>query len=247
MIEQDGFAYRFGWGPEGVGALAPHVAVLVVVDTLRFTSAVSAAVEAGATVLPARWADEEAVAFAARHGAILAGRREDGAPSLSPTDLLRLRPGTRIVLPSPNGATLTVLARERGEAAILAGCFRNATATARRARELAAGGPIGVVAAGERRGDGPLRPSVEDLLGAGAVLAALDPSAASSPPCCSPDAGAARAAFIAARPLLLDHLLGSTSGREVVSFGFTDDVHTAAELDATDLGAQLVDGAFIAV
>ena len=105
--EQDGFAYRFGWGPDGLAALAPAAAVVVIVDVLRFTSAVSAAVEAGACVIPARWADEQAAAFAASSNAILAGRREDGAPSLSPTDLLTLRPGTRLVLPSPNGATLT--------------------------------------------------------------------------------------------------------------------------------------------
>ena len=82
VIEQDGFAYRLAWGPDGLAALAPHVAVVVVVDTLRFTSAVSAAVEAGATVVPARWADEQAAADRRRHaarsspaGARTAGRR----------------------------------------------------------------------------------------------------------------------------------------------------------------------------
>lgn len=247
MIEQDGFAYRLAWGPEGLAALAPHVAVLVVVDALRFTSAVSAAVEAGATVVPARWADEQAAALAAAQGAVLAGRREDGNPSLSPTDLLALRSGTRLVLPSPNGATLTVLAQQLATPIVLAGCFRNASATARRARELAAGGAIGIVAAGERSGDRPLRLAVEDQLAAGAVLAALDPAGASSPPCCSPDAAAARAAFVAARPLLPDHLLATTSGRELAAIGFSDDVLTSAELDVTDVAAQLVDGAFTGV
>jgi 2-phosphosulfolactate phosphatase len=247
VIEQDGFAYRLAWGSEGLDALAPHVAVVVVVDALRFTSAVSAAVEAGATVVPARWADEQAASDAAAQGAVLAGRREDGRPSLSPTDLLTMRPGVRLVLPSPNGATVSVRAFELGTPTVLAGCFRNATATARRARELAAGGSIGIVACGERWPHGPLRHAVEDLLGAGAVLAALDPSGASSAPCCSPDAAAARAAFVAARPLLVDHLLGSSSGRELAAIGYSDDVHTSAVLDATDVAAQLVDGAFTAV
>jgi 2-phosphosulfolactate phosphatase len=245
--EQDGFAYRFGWGPDGLASLAPAAAVVVIVDVLRFTSAVSAAVEAGACVIPARWADEQAAAFAASSNAILAGRREDGGPSLSPTDLLTLRPGTRLVLPSPNGATLTAAARDLGSAAILAGCLRNASATARRALQLAGGGPIAVIASGERTASGAIRPAVEDLIGAGAVLRALDPAGAATAPRCSPDAAAARAAFIAARPLVVEQLLDSTSGRELAGWGCTDDVHTSAALDVTDLAAQLVDGAYVAV
>ncbi|MET0458782.1 MAG: 2-phosphosulfolactate phosphatase [Ilumatobacteraceae bacterium] len=240
-------AYRFEWGLEGLEELIPDVRVVVIVDTLRFTTAVSAVIESGGTVIPSRWADEGAAAVAARSDAVLAGRREDGGPSLSPTDLLTSPVGTRLVLPSPNGATLATTAAELGVANVLAGCFRNATATARRARELAAGASIGVVASGERRATGQLRAAVEDLLGAGAVLAALDPAAATRPPCCSPEAAAARAAFVAARPLLVDHLLASESGRKLVGWGWDDDVHASAALDVTDLAAQLVDGEFTAV
>ena len=57
---------------------------------------------AGATVLHYRWRDDSTAAYAARHRAVLAGRRELGEPSLSPTDLLTIEPGTRLVLPSPN-------------------------------------------------------------------------------------------------------------------------------------------------
>lgn len=244
---QHGFAYRFGWGAEGLEALAPDCSVIVVVDVLRFSTAVSVAVATGSTVFPYRWGDDGAAEFAAAQGAVLAGAREDGPVSLSPTDLMSLPNGSRIVLPSPNGSTLSLRARELGSTFVLAGCLRNASATAARALELASRMPIGVVAAGERwpGSTAPLRPSVEDLLGAGAVLAALDPAGAVSAPACSPEAAAARAAFIDAKPLLLDRLAACASARELTRIGFADDVANAAQLDASGVAAQLVDGAFV--
>jgi 2-phosphosulfolactate phosphatase len=243
---QEGFAYRFDWGPNGLRTLAPNAAVVVIVDVLRFTSAVSAAIDAGAVVFPYRWENDGAPAYAAERQAVLAGRREHGGPSLSPTDLLTLDDGTRIVLPSPNGSALAFAARDHGATHVLAGCLRNASATARAATTLADGGPIAVIAAGERwnGATGPLRPAVEDLLGAGAILAALDPAAAVSHPRCSPEAAAARAAFVAARPLLHDTLRECASGRELLDRGWDDDVAVSAALDASPHAAQLVDDAF---
>ncbi len=247
---QSGFAFRFEWGAEGLEVLGPECDVIVVVDVLRFTSAVSAAVEVGAMVLPFLWKDDRATEHARQRGARLAGRREEGGPSLSPTDLLELEAGTRIVLPSPNGSTIAFAAIEHGVPFVLAGSLRNASATARRALMLTGdGGAIGVIAAGERRkpDGGSLRPAVEDLIGAGAVLHGLDPAAATSSPACSPEARAARAAFLDARPLLIDHLTASQSGRELLRLGWADDIETAAVLDATDTAAQLIDGAFVGV
>lgn len=248
-VAQSGFAYRFDWGQEGLEAMASECDVVVVVDVLRFSTAVSAAVEVGAVVLPYPWKDDRAAAYAADRGATLAGRRVLGQPSLSPTDLRRLDPATRIVLPSPNGSTISFAAARAGVPFVLAGSLRNATATAQRARALAHDGAIGVIAAGERwtRPGEPLRPAVEDLLGAGAVLAALDPSRAASGPRCSPEAAAARAAFIDAKTQLEATLLTCASGRELVRRGWDDDVRIAAELDVTRWAAQLIDDAFVAV
>lgn len=246
---QHSFAYRFDWGLDGLRALAPVADVVVIVDVLRFTSAVSAAIESAATVLPYRWADDAAAAFARSQRAVLASRREDGGPSLSPTDLLTLAPGTRLVLPSPNGSTLTFAARDLGARHVLAGCLRNATATAEHARRLAGpNGTIAIIGAGERWHDhgGPLRPAVEDLLGAGAILAALDPAASISSPGCSPEAAAARAAFVASRPRLRDVIATCSSGRQLIDRGWSDDVDTSSAWDVTDLAVALRDGELVA-
>ena len=248
---QHGFAYRFEWGIEGLSALAPHVDVVIIVDILRFTTAVCAALESGCTVLPYAWADDELQAYAAANNASFAGLREDGGYSLSPTDLLTSQSGSRIVLPSPNGSALSFAARELGAHRVLAGSLRNATATARHALAIARGGKdyqpsIGVIAAGERWGDpaGAMRPAIEDLIGAGAVLSALDPSGAVATPCCSPEAAAARAAFQQARPRLFDALCASGSGRELLARGCEDDIATSAALDVTEVVAELVGNAF---
>lgn len=246
---QQGFAYRFEWGANGVRALAPVVEVIIIVDVLRFTSAVSAAVEAGATVFPCRFNDAQADEFARSRGAQVAGRRERGEIALSPTDLLMGRPGARLVLPSPNGAALALAARELGARNVLAGCLRNASVTATVARTLARrNGTIGIIGAGERWHDeaGALRPAVEDLIGAGAILAALDPSAAVSAPCCSPEAAAARAAFVAARPRLYETLTDCASGRELVARGAIDDLATCAALDVAPRAAVMFDDSFVA-
>ena len=99
---------RFDWGPDGLDAIAAGAATVVIVDVLRFTTAVSVAVARGAEVLPYTWGvGDAAAAYARRHDAELAGRREDGDWSLSPTDLLCLPTGSRLVLPSPNGSALS--------------------------------------------------------------------------------------------------------------------------------------------
>ena len=131
------FDVELEWGAGGVEALAGCVDHLVLIDVLSFTTCVDVALEQGASVLPWRWHNPTAEAYARERGARLAQRREaagEGGLSLSPGSLRTLQAGEAVVLPSPNGATLSVLAR--GHPSVWAGCLRNASALA---RELAAG------------------------------------------------------------------------------------------------------------
>ncbi|MER5638464.1 2-phosphosulfolactate phosphatase [Kitasatospora sp. NPDC002227] len=240
-VRQQGYGVRFEWGPVGARQLAPEVAGLVVVDVLSFTTSVSVAVEAGVRVYPYAWRDESAVAFARERGAELAvGRRAaDGAApwSLSPAALRRAPFTPRLVLPSPNGSAIAAAA---DGAVVVAACLRNATAVGRWLAEHGFGTverPVGVVAAGERWPDGSLRPALEDLLGAGAVIAALD---AGTP---SPEAAAARACYEQTADVA-GAVAGCASGVELVSGGFAEDVVIATELDTSVVVPRLVGGAF---
>jgi 2-phosphosulfolactate phosphatase len=217
-LQQAGFDPRLEWAAEGAVLLARACPVLVVVDVLRFTTAVEVAVARGARVVPRRWPGGEA----------------SGPSSLSPVSLLGIPPGSRLELASPNGATVSLDAADAG-AVVLAGCLRNASAVAAAARRL--GGPVGVVAAGERWPDGSLRPAVEDLVGAGAILHALGGRP-------SPEARAAVAAFLDAAADLPATLAGCASGRELAARGQAADLRLAAEHDVSRVVPRLRDGAF---
>jgi 2-phosphosulfolactate phosphatase len=118
---------------------------------------------------------------------------------------------------------------------VLAGCLRNAGAVADWAAHRAA--PVTVLACGERWPDGSLRPAVEDLLGAGAILALLGGT-------CSPEVDAAVAAFSAVSDRLTEVLAATASGRELIAAGFEDDIAYAGQLDASGVVPLLGEGAF---
>lgn len=230
---QSNWKVRFEWGPTGVGSV-PADAV-VVVDVLRFTTAVDAGVSRGATVYPYRWKDETMQRYAREVDAVLADPGATDGLSLSPVSLLRLGPGDRVVLPSPNGSTCAALAQEAG-AAVYAACLRNSTAVG----QWIAGrhDSVTVIACGERWPDGSLRPSLEDYLGAGAVLASLAGRQ-------SPEAKAAVNAWHTARPGIVETVADCVSGREAIARGWQRDVEFACLVGASEAVPVLDAGGFI--
>ena len=243
---QSSHRVRLDWGPTGAAAVADGADIAVVVDVLSFTTTLTVAVERGVVVHPYRWKDERAAEYAASLGAVLAvGRfeqRESGgsAVSLSPAAMAEVVGVGRVVLPSPNGSTICAALAESG-ARVVGACLRNRTAVAAwLAPQLAAGATAAVVPAGERWPDGSLRPAVEDLWGAGAVLAAL-----AAPRGLSPEAALARDAFRAVEADLAGALTACASGQELAAVGFADDVRMSAELDVSGVVPLLgPDGAF---
>ena len=245
---QSPYGVRFEWGLAGAAALASSSSSLVIVDVLSFTTAVTVAVEAGVKVFPYAWRDETAAEFARQNQAQLAvGRRaaSAGSPwSLSPAALRRAPFTPRLVLPSPNGSAISSAAAS-GPATVVAACLRNARAAGTWLTQRSLGTPdrpATVIAAGERWADGSLRPALEDLLGAGAVIAAMH--ARGSGPL-SPEAEAARACYEATADVA-SAVTDSASGRELAEGGFADDVAIATEVNSCAVTPVLADQAFTA-
>lgn len=230
------------WGPVGAASVPADVAV--VVDVLSFTTTVAVAVERGIAVLPFGWRDARAGEHAAAHDALLAvgrleAREQEGRVSLSPAAMATVLGVERVVLPSPNGSTITRALAGTG-ARVVAGSLRNASAVADHVAPLVRdGASCVVVPAGERWPDDTLRPCVEDLWGAGAVLAALVERGVHG---LSPEAWAAVHAWHGAR--LPDDLHDCAGGRELAAAGFADDVAVAGQVDVSRVVPVLRDGQF---
>ncbi|MGW6062801.1 2-phosphosulfolactate phosphatase [Streptomyces sp. NPDC055189] len=244
--EQGEYGVRFEWGPEGARRLmaggGADAGCLVVVDVLSFTTSVSVAVDAGTRVFPYAWRDESAVAFAAGLDAELAVGRRMMSPaspwSLSPAALRRAPFTPRLVLPSPNGSAIAAAAGASG--AVVAGCLRNAATVGSWLVEQGYGvpeRPVVVVAAGERWAEGGLRPALEDLLGAGAVISAMRMAGV------SPEAAVAAGAHASCADVA-SAVADCASGRELRGYGFAEDVAVAVEVGASDAVPVLVGGAF---
>ena len=233
-FDQNEYDIRFEWGLAGIQALLPASDVVVIVDVLSFSTSVDIVVGRGGFVLPYRGKAEAVAGYAGALGALYATHTRDqkGAYTLAPSSLVTIPQGTRLVLPSPNGSTLSLAT---GDVPTLAGCLRNARAVATKASQV--GKQISIISAGERWPDGSLRPALEDLLGAGAIISYLDGRR-------SPESETAVAAFHSVQAHLLETLLRCGSGKELVGRGFAADVRLAGQLNVSRAAPLLVDGAY---
>ncbi|MBS1618389.1 MAG: 2-phosphosulfolactate phosphatase [Bacteroidetes bacterium] len=232
-FDQNEYSIRLEWGIKGIDLLAPVSDVIIIVDVLSFSTCVDVAVSRDAIIYPYEFYNDAAIAFAAENKAILASKRSEqtGVFSLSPASLQHLPLGSSLVLPSPNGSTLSLAT---GSTVTFCACLRNARAVAQGA--MRSGKTIAVIPAGERWPDRSLRLAYEDLLGAGAVISHLSGSI-------SPEASIALATY---RSCLDIHaaLRQCASGRELIEMGFEEDVHIASQLNVSDIAPCLIGGAY---
>jgi 2-phosphosulfolactate phosphatase len=214
--------------------LAPVSEVVILVDVLSFTTALDVATSRAATVFPYPLTGPSASDYAATMDATLASADRSAGFSLSPASLKCLPGGSRLVLPSPNGAALSFAIHHPS---VLAACLRNAPSVSRAADRL--GSTFAVVPAGETWSNGELRPCLEDLIGAGAVIANL-------PGTRSPEAEWAAACFQHFRAVaLINALRQSGSGKELMERGFGCDVDLAAEFDVSANVPRLAGHGFV--
>lgn len=240
------FGLRFDWGSRGAEAVAPDSDVAIVVDVLSFTTTLSVALDGGTQVIPWHTRDESARELARAHDAALAVGRSAARPgeiSLSPATLRTAHAPARLVLPSPNGSTIASMLSAESSLCVGAS-LRNAVAVASWiSRSASPNAVVSVVAAGERWPNGELRPAVEDLWGAGYVLAELqrlDPTRR-----LSPEALMAVDAWGSVSTAARAGLRRCASGQELIDMGFSADVDIAGEIDSSVAVPVLRGGKFV--
>jgi 2-phosphosulfolactate phosphatase len=217
------------------GALQDHVAV--VIDVLRASSTIGAALEAGAQALYPVESTEEAVKLAGSLGraeTLLAGERkglriEGFDLGNSPREFTpEVVAGKKIVMTTSNGTNALVGAA--GARRVLVGSMLNLSAVA---RAVADAPQLAIVCSG-RYG----RFALDDALCAGMLLARL---ASAGRALELEDGGRAALALAGAFGADAGFLAGTEAGRALAGIGLAEDVDWCARVDASTLVPELIE------
>jgi 2-phosphosulfolactate phosphatase len=228
------------WGAIGARLAASRRDIVVIVDVLSFSTSVTVVLANGGT--PFSYSNQEIQENGGRekvenqlNAQIISRDRASTQSrfSLSPVSLKAVTPKDRIVLTSINGAHCVSAASK--SPIIIIGALTNRRATAEaitRLLRLNEASRCTLVACGElwssifpdQEG---MRPSIEDLIGAGAIAQAL-----SSEFSLSMEAQNAVDAFESNRDDLHHVLSNSISGRQLISREYGGDVELASQLDS---------------
>jgi 2-phosphosulfolactate phosphatase len=241
-FSQSSYRCKLYRGRHGAREAAAQKDILVIVDTISFSTAAVTAVHHGGLIFPCTWGEDRFVYARSVQAEAAVGRQEvpeKGRFSLSPLTYLHLEPDTRIAVASANGATCSQYAQNVPY--LLVGALINARAVANVLTHLldTTDHDLTLIACGERwdppTEDGELRVAIEDDLGAGAILSYLNYGK-------SPEARVCEGAFQQVQSILSDVLEDCGSGRELAQKGFEGDVKHAAQLDLYDTVPILKNG-----
>ena len=231
---------KLDWGVDGMRYALGNNDIVVVVDTLRFSTAVVTAVANGFTIYPVadRKTGED---LALATGAHVAGKPGRAKYTISPHSYLNVSDDENmgVVLFSPNGAACSALVGSDHVAFV--GCLLNARSVGEYITKVARREQVDVtiVAAGEQRAidDGerivyekkPAYPvfAVEDYLASGAIIGYSDLERSSEAKVCE-------ISFEGSKDKMEVLLTESFSGRYLVQNGLLDDVTHAIQLNLYD-------------
>ena len=245
-LSQAPFQCKLDWGSQGAQLAAGRGEIVVLVDTLSFSTAVINAVHRDGIIHPCG-DGESPLEVALKIGGEPSVHRKQvpaqGRFSLSPSSFDCIEAGTRVALWSPNGANCS---RSASPAPfVFLGAFVNAASLARivsatmESEKLA----VTVIACGERvpLGEnrfGEMRMAIEDYLAAGSILLELSENR-------SPEAAVSVSAFEQNKSRIEKLIWESVSGREARDGGFENDVRFATRLNVINAVPVLRQGAFV--
>nr|MBA4405257.1 2-phosphosulfolactate phosphatase [Nanoarchaeum sp.] len=228
---------KLDWGTEGLNFAVKNNNIVVVVDVLRFSSAVVTAIANGFVIYPISNFEKGKI-FADSIGAEISGETGKSKFSLSPLSFLKNRDNKnkKVVLYSPNGAACCELVKNGCIAYI--GSLLNAKVVGKQAFKIAKNKNLNVtiVAAGEKRatisGEKVLYTkensrrvfAVEDYLGCGAIISYINLPK-------SPEAEICESAFVGLKDKLKELLFNSFSGRYLMQNNKSKDVDFVSQLN----------------
>lgn len=230
---------KFYWGREGAIEASKNNDIVVIVDTLSFSTTVTYAVSTGAVIYPCALGDDPSELCEMYNAEIAVGRLDvpvKGKYSLSPFTFDKVKKGTSIVLPALNGGTCCKLA-QKNSAKVIIGSLINAKAVAGHIMTFMENNSnISVIACSERFKeltlDGEIRFAIEDYLGAGAIISELKMNK-------MPESMVCEGAFVHNQKSLEKLIWECESGIELRDIGFGDDVKFASQLNSIDVVPML--------
>ena len=246
LFDQSNYECRVEWGKRGAREAAERGDITIIVDVLSFSSTVVSAVNHGAMIYPyppnldgKKYAEELG-------GEYILGRNEAAIlekATLSPISFNQNHANNKYVLCSLNGAFCSWIAAK--VPALLIGSFLNASSVAAYVNKLRkqTHANITVIPCGEvwndiQENEDALRPSIEDYLGAGAILAELEGVK-------SPEAEVCIGAYLHSKLKIKELLWECGSGRELRIKGFEKDVLHCSQLNCFNVVPILKNDCFI--